>query len=67
MASSLEQPSLPWRAGSSLIMGLVGSISRVALFGANETEIHGLQGFLELLDERRNVEDRQRGLITGKD
>ncbi len=47
-------------------MGIVGSISRVVLFGANKTEVHGLEGFLELLDERRNIEGRQRGLVTGK-
>ncbi len=66
MASPLEQPSLPWRMGSSLVMGLVGTASRAAMFGANKTEVHGLEGFLELLDERRNIEGRQRGLITCK-
>lgn len=30
------------------------------------TEVHGLDRFLELLDERDNVEGRERGLITGK-
>ena len=66
MATPLEQPSLPWRMGSSVVMGIVGSISRIAMFGANTTEVHGLDGFLELLDERRDIEGRQRGLITGK-
>ena len=66
MASPLEPPSLPWRMGSLLVMGLVGTTFRVVLFGANKTEVHGLGGFLELLDERRNIEGRQRGLITCK-
>ena len=66
MTSPLEQPSLPWRVGSSLVMGFIGSIFRVALFGANRTKVHGLEGFLELLDERRNIEGRERGLLTGK-
>lgn len=47
-------------------MGVVGSISRVVLFGANRTEVHGLEDFLKLLDGKRSIEDRQRGLITGK-
>ena len=36
------------------------------MFGTNSTEIHGLDGFLKLLDERKDVEKRTRGLITGK-
>lgn len=47
-------------------MGAVGSITRVVLFGANRTEVHGLEKFLELLDGKRNIEGRQRGLVTGK-
>jgi monolysocardiolipin acyltransferase len=66
MASPLEQPSLPWRIGSALVMGVVGSITRVVLFGANRTEVHGLEEFLELLDGKRNIEGRQRGLVTSK-
>lgn len=66
MASPLEQPSLPWRLGSSLVMGLTGAICRVVMFGANKTEVHGLDRFLELLDEKRDIDSRQRGLITGK-
>lgn len=61
----LSQPSLPWRVGSSIIMGLTGSISRLFMFGANSTEVHGLDGFLELLDRRSDLQSRQRGLITG--
>ncbi|TVY15263.1 Lysophosphatidylcholine acyltransferase [Lachnellula arida] len=56
--------SLPWRFSSSLIMGLTGSISRGFLFGLNRTEVVGLDRFLETLDKRKDVEGRERGLIT---
>lgn len=46
-------------------MGLVGLISRSVMFGANKTEVHGLDGFLQLLDERSDISRRKRGLITG--
>lgn len=64
-ADSPDQPSLPWRVGSSLTMGLGGALSRVIMFGANSTEVHGLDRFLDLLDRRRDVTKRERGLITG--
>ena len=60
-----KEPSLPWRIGSAAIMGFVGSASRLFMFGANSTEIHGLDGFLETLDRRKGPEQRERGLITG--
>ncbi|TVY59323.1 Lysophosphatidylcholine acyltransferase [Lachnellula suecica] len=56
--------SLPWRFSSSLIMGLTGSISRGFLYGLNKTEVVGLDRFLELLDQRKDVEGRNRGLVT---
>jgi monolysocardiolipin acyltransferase len=46
-------------------MGAVGALCRGFLYGLSNTEVHGLDGFLELLDERENVERRERGLITG--
>jgi len=46
-------------------MGLTGSISRGFLYGLNRTEVVGLDRFLETLDRRRDVEGRERGLITG--
>ena len=46
-------------------MGLTGSITRLFMFGANTTEVHGLDAFLELLDKRSDIRHRQRGLITG--
>lgn len=45
-------------------MGFVGHNSRLFMFIANNTEVHGLDGFLNLLDRRENVASRRRGLIT---
>ena len=47
-------------------MGITGAISRVTLYGTNTTEVHGLDGFLELIDKRQDIESRTRGLITGE-
>lgn len=60
-----SQPSLPWRIGSCIVMGVTGTLSRMFLFGVNTTEVHGLGGFLELLEQRRDIDNRRRGLITG--
>jgi monolysocardiolipin acyltransferase len=60
-------PSLPWRFSSSLIMGMTASISRIFLHGLNYMEVIGLDGFLKTLDKRKDVEGRERGLITGMD
>ncbi|KAL2047352.1 hypothetical protein N7G274_001373 [Stereocaulon virgatum] len=57
-------PSMPWRFGSAAIMGIIGSLSRAFIYGANSQETHGLDGFLELIDKRANIENRKRGLIT---
>ncbi|KAI9799038.1 MAG: hypothetical protein M1833_004232 [Piccolia ochrophora] len=57
-------PSLPWRIASSATMGVSGAIARAFLFGANRTEVDGLDRFLEILDEREDVAGRERGLIT---
>jgi hypothetical protein len=61
----LQRPSLPWRVGSSLIMGLTGTLSRGFLYGLNSVEAIGLQKFLKILDEREDVEKRTKGLLTG--
>lgn len=60
-----NQPSLPWRATSSFIMGVTGALSRSFLFGFSNTEVIGLGRFLEVLDGRKDVEARDRGLLTG--
>ena len=68
MMSAEESPSqlsLPWRVASASIMGVLGGLARVALYTTNSTEVHGLEEFQELVAERRDIEGRQRGLITG--
>lgn len=60
------QPSLAWRTGSAFTMGAVGFLCRSFLLGLNRLEVNGLEQFLELLDERQDVESRTRGLITGR-
>lgn len=65
-ANSSLQPSLSWRIGSSITMGAIGVLSRLFMFGANKTEVHGLEDFLALLDEREDINSRKRGLITGE-
>ncbi|KAK7713582.1 Lyso-phosphatidylcholine acyltransferase [Botryosphaeria dothidea] len=57
-------PSLPWRCGSVVIMGVVGLLSRGFLVGLSNLEVNGMDNFLKLLDERKDVQGRQRGLIT---
>ncbi|KAF2278018.1 uncharacterized protein EI97DRAFT_395750 [Westerdykella ornata] len=57
-------PSWPWRTASSFTMGTVGMLCCSFLYGLSRTEVHGLDEFLQLLDEREDVEGRQRGLIT---
>lgn len=65
MADDPPPPSLLWRSGSTAVMGLVGTLTRVFTHGPNWQDVHGLDGFLELLDKRADVDGRQRGLITG--
>lgn len=62
----LEPPSLPWRAGSTTVMGMVGTLTRLFMGNLNAQHAHGLSGFLELLDERAEPASRRRGLITGE-
>ncbi|KAF2448993.1 hypothetical protein P171DRAFT_352541 [Karstenula rhodostoma CBS 690.94] len=56
-------PSAPWRAGSSFVMGAVGLLCRGFLM-MSKTETHGLEKFVKLMEEREDVEGRERGLIT---
>ncbi|RYP78298.1 hypothetical protein DL770_006897 [Monosporascus sp. CRB-9-2] len=58
------QPSLPWRLTSSVVMGLTAALSRGFIYTFNSVEVTGLQKFLNLLDKRKDVEGRERGLIT---
>lgn len=65
MKTPLEQPSLPWRMSSSFILGATCMLSRGFLYGLNTVETNGLDRFLEILDKRKDVNKRERGLITG--
>lgn len=47
-------------------MGITGALSRSFLYGLNNTKVIGLDRFLETLDKRKDVEGRERGLITGE-
>lgn len=49
-----------------LVMGVTGLVTRGFLYGLSSTRVQGLDGFLKLLDERSNVDGRERGLITGR-
>lgn len=57
-------PGLSWRCGSVATMGVVGLLCRGFLSGLSKLQVNGMDNFLRLLDERRNVEGRERGLIT---
>jgi len=46
-------------------MGVTAGICRSFLYGLNRTETVGLERFLELLDGRKDIESRERGLLTG--
>ena len=46
-------------------MGFVGTMTRAFMHGPNWQDAHGLDGFLELLDKRADIDGRTRGLITG--
>ncbi|KAI0512775.1 acyltransferase [Xylaria bambusicola] len=58
------QPSLPQRMTSSLVMGVTAGLSRLFIYGLNSVEVTGLERFLDILDKRKDVDKRQRGLIT---
>ncbi|KAF2086432.1 hypothetical protein K490DRAFT_44105 [Saccharata proteae CBS 121410] len=64
MAAGLAAPSLPWRFGSATIMAATGLLCRGFLRGLSNLEVRGQDRFLELLDQRRDVGGRERGLIT---
>ena len=59
-------PSLLWRLSSAATIGFVGSVARAFVFGLNNMEVTGLDGFLKTLDKRKDVYGRERGLITGR-
>jgi monolysocardiolipin acyltransferase len=59
-------PSLSWRIASTATIAITGFLAKAFVRVACTTEVHGLDEFLKLLDERKDVDGRQRGLITGK-
>jgi monolysocardiolipin acyltransferase len=59
-----DAPSGPWRAASAFTMGAVGLLCK-GFLGLNKVETHGMDDFLKLLDERKDIVGRDRGLITG--
>ncbi len=59
-----QRPGLLWRTASTAIMATTGILCRSFLFGFNKVEVVGLDSFLRLLDARKDVDARQRGLIT---
>lgn len=59
------QPSLPWRITSAATLGTVGFLCRSFLYTLSRTEVHGLDQFLQVLDEREDEQGRTRGLVTG--
>jgi monolysocardiolipin acyltransferase len=67
MASDLPGPTLPWRAASRITIALIGTASKCFLALACTTNLVGLDRFAKLLDERRDVARRDRGLLTGMD
>lgn len=63
-----EWPSRPpflSRLTSAFVIGFAGFLSRSFLYGANRIEVIGLDTFCDLLDRRADIENRDRGLITG--
>jgi monolysocardiolipin acyltransferase len=60
-----EPPALT-RAIHNVTMGTVGFICRSFLYGLSRTEVHGLEHFQALVDERSDPRSRERGLITGR-
>ncbi|KAL9061517.1 MAG: hypothetical protein Q9162_000048 [Coniocarpon cinnabarinum] len=58
-------PSFLWRLCSTVTVGAAGGASRIFLKALNKVEVNGLDRFLRLLDERKDTEGREKGLITG--
>jgi monolysocardiolipin acyltransferase len=46
-------------------MGLTGGLCRAFYYGLNNVETVGLDKFLKILDRRKDIEGRERGLVTG--
>ncbi|KAI9892298.1 MAG: hypothetical protein M1814_001497 [Vezdaea aestivalis] len=57
-------PSWPWRTLSTCDISIIGFLSRGFLYGLSKPEVHGLDRFLGILDQREDIAGRSRGLIT---
>ena len=69
MAAAEERPYEPpalTRAIHNVTVGSVGFLCRSFLYGLSRTEVHGLEAFQRLVDERSDPSRRERGLITGR-
>jgi monolysocardiolipin acyltransferase len=64
---ALTCPSLRWRAGSSAALLFTGTLAKIFLNVGARADVHGLDKFVKLLDERSNIEGREKGLLTGED
>jgi monolysocardiolipin acyltransferase len=58
-------PSLQWHAASTATIALCAVACKAFLALACTKEVYGLDGFVKVLDERRDIEGRERGLLTG--
>lgn len=58
-------PSWHWRLASRVVMGGIAFTARAFLTFCAKIETHGKDEFVRLLDERRDVNGRTRGLLTG--
>ncbi|TID15088.1 Lysophosphatidylcholine acyltransferase [Venturia nashicola] len=58
-------PSLRWRVASRATIAAIGLACKAFLkVGTKSTETHGLDNFVKLLDERQDISQRERGLLT---
>jgi monolysocardiolipin acyltransferase len=53
------------RAASTSVIATTGILSKLILSTAQAVDVTGLEGFLRVLDERRDGKKRTRGLLTG--
>lgn len=60
-----HEPPMLQRVASNTTIGFVGFLCRTFLYALSRTEVHGLENFIELVEERRDPARRERGLITG--
>ena len=58
-------PGLGWRGASAATIAFTGALAKAFVRIACSTEVNGLQSFVKLLNDRENVKERDRGLITG--